>query len=88
MAKKLAASILPFQVLEGFIGTQNKNNVSIPVRAFLENPRTLGHVMEIFVSAIFIMLQKNAFGKKKFQFHARVQKCHFGNFSILPKWHF
>ena len=26
--------------------------------------------------------------KKKFKFHAWVQKCHFGNFSILPKWHF
>ena len=23
-----------------------------------------------------------------FEFHAWVQKCHFGNFSILPKWHF
>ena len=23
-----------------------------------------------------------------FEFHAQVQKCHFGNFSILPKWHF
>ena len=22
-----------------------------------------------------------------FEFHAQVQKCHFGNFSILPKWH-
>ena len=26
--------------------------------------------------------------KKIFEFHAQVQKCHFGNFSILPKWHF
>ena len=26
--------------------------------------------------------------KKIFKFHAWVQKCHFGNFSILPKWHF
>ena len=23
--------------------------------------------------------------KKKFEFHARVQKCHFGNFSFSPK---
>ena len=23
-----------------------------------------------------------------FEFHARVQNCHFGNFSFLPKWHF
>ena len=36
----------------------------------------------------FIMLQKKSFGQKQFQFYARVQKCHFGNFSILPKWHF
>ena len=41
-----------------------------------------------FLIAIFIMLQKNAFGKKNFKFHARVQKCHFSNFSIFPKWHF
>ena len=26
--------------------------------------------------------------KKIFEFHAQVQKCHFGNFLILPKWHF
>ena len=26
--------------------------------------------------------------KKIFEFHAQVQKCHFGNFSILPIWHF
>jgi hypothetical protein len=41
--------------------------------------------MEIFVSAIFIMLQKNAFGQKKFKFHARVQKCHFGKIEKLPE---
>ena len=29
------------------------------------------------------MPQKKSFGQKKFGFHARVQKCHFGNFSIL-----
>jgi hypothetical protein len=33
--KKLATSNLPFK---GFILTQNKNNFSNPVRAFLENP--------------------------------------------------
>jgi hypothetical protein len=38
MAKKLATSNLPFQAFEGFIQTQNKNNFSNPVRAFLENP--------------------------------------------------
>ena len=26
--------------------------------------------------------------KTFFEFHAQVQKCHFGNFSFLPKWHF
>ena len=26
--------------------------------------------------------------KKNFEFHAQVQKCHFGNFSIFPKWKF
>ena len=26
--------------------------------------------------------------KNFFEFHAQVQRCHFGNFSILPKWHF
>ena len=26
--------------------------------------------------------------KKFFEFHAQVQKCHFGNFSIFPKWHY
>jgi hypothetical protein len=25
--------------------------------------------------------------KNIFKFHALVQKCHFGNFSIFPKWH-
>ena len=68
--------------------------------AFLENPllyfflhkswiwQTLGHVMNIFLIGIFIMLQKNTFAQKKFKFHAPVQKCHFGNFSIFSKWHF
>ena len=34
-----------------------------------------------------IMLQRNAFGKKKFEFHARVQKCHFAKSEKLPIWH-
>jgi hypothetical protein len=37
VAKKLATSDLSFQGFEGFIRTQNKNNFSNPVRAFLEN---------------------------------------------------
>jgi hypothetical protein len=38
MAKKLVTSDLPFQALEGFIRTQNKNNFSNSVSFFLENP--------------------------------------------------
>ena len=30
------------------------------------------------------MLQKNAFGQKKFKFHAWVQKCHFGKNEKFP----
>ena len=41
-----------------------------------------------FLIAIFIMLQKNVFGKKNFEYHARDQKCHFGKIEKLPKWHF
>ena len=41
-----------------------------------------------FVNVIFIKLQKSLLAKKNFEFHAQVQKCHFGNFSILAKWHF
>ena len=29
----------------------------------------------------FIALQMKSFGPKKFKFHPRVKKCHFGNFS-------
>ena len=47
-----------------------------------------GMLWIFFLIGIFIMLQKNTFGQKKFKFHAPVQKCHFGNFSIFPKWHF
>ena len=33
-----------------------------------------------------LLHQKNTFGpKKKFDFHAWVKKCHFGNFSELSK---
>ena len=38
MSKKLAASNLAFQAFKGFIGTKDKKKISIPVRAFLENP--------------------------------------------------
>ena len=63
---------------------------------FLENPPLvlfLAYILDLegsgtcfgyfFLFAIFIMLQKNAFGQKKIKFHARVQKRHFGNFSIF-----
>ena len=26
--------------------------------------------------------------RKNFEFHAQVQKCHFGKIKKLPKWHF
>ena len=26
--------------------------------------------------------------KKNFEFHAQIQKCHFGKIEKLPKWHF
>ena len=41
-----------------------------------------------FVNVIFITLQKKSFGNFVFEFHEWVQKCHFGNFSALAKWHF
>jgi hypothetical protein len=76
MAKKLATSNLPFQGFEGFIRTQNIF-FSNPVRAFLENSLFVlwltliinlvdpGTFSEILINDSFIMLQKNAFGKKK-----------------------
>ena len=39
-----------------------------------------------FVNVIFIMLHRSLSVKKNFEFHRRVQKCHFGNFSLLAKW--
>ena len=39
--------------------------------------------MDTLVNGTFIMPQKKSFDQKKIEFHARVQKCHFGNFSIL-----
>ena len=50
--------------------------------------RTLEKVMNIFCKWHFDNASKEVFWQKNFEFHARVQKCHFGNFSILPKWHF
>jgi hypothetical protein len=44
-----------------------------------------GMLWIFFLFGIFIMLQKKAFGQKKFKFHARVQKCHFGKIKKLPK---
>ena len=42
--------------------------------------QTLEKVINIFCNRHFHNASK--------EFHARVQKCHFGNFSFLPKWHF
>ena len=36
----------------------------------------------------FHNVSKEYFWPQKIKFHAWVQKCHFGNFSVLPKWHF
>ena len=50
------------------------------------NPGFCGpwNILLIFLGyGTFVMLKKKPFGQKKFEFHARVQKCHFGNFSIL-----
>ena len=44
--------------------------------------RTLGHVMDIFLIDIFIMLQKNAFGQMQ------GSKVPFGKIEKLQKWHF
>ena len=44
-----------------------------------KNSIIAGPFLEILIAS-FTMLQKNAFGQKNFEFHARVQKCHFGNF--------
>ena len=69
-----------------------QKNISVPVKAFFRkspyctfyciNPgfgRPWGMLWIFFFTAIFILLQKNAFGqKKRFKFHARGQKCHFG----------
>ena len=41
-----------------------------------------------FVNVIFITLQKKSFGQKKFWIPCTGSKVHFGNFSILAKWHF
>ena len=72
MTKKLATSNLSFQAFEGFIGTQNKNKFSNPVKAFLENPLFVGWLTlimdladpgtfsESLINDSFIILRKNA----------------------------
>ena len=99
MSKKLGASNLVFQAFEGFIGTKKQEkNFNSREGFFRKSPFCTfycinpgfggpwGMLWIFFLIAIFIMLQKNAFGQKNFKFHARVQKCHFGNFSIFPKY--
>ena len=34
------------------------------------------------------MIQEKTFGQKFFEFHERVQKCHFAKIEKLPIWHF
>ena len=40
----------------------------------------------IFLIVIFMMFQRMLLAEKIFEFQARVQKCYFGNFSILPRY--
>ena len=44
--------------------------------------------MNTFCKWHFYNASKEVFWQKKFEFHARVQKCHFGRMEKLPKWHF
>ena len=46
-------------------------------------------MLRIFVGySTFLMLQNNHLAKEIFEFHARVQKYHFGRMEKLPKRHF
>ena len=95
MAKKLVASNFVFQAFERLIEKFNSREGFFrksPFLYFLLHKswiwRTLGHVMDIFSYCHFQKAWKKCFWPKKIKFHAPVQKCHFGNFSIFPKWHF
>ena len=50
--------------------------------------QTLEKVMNIFCKRHFHNDSKEVFLPKKFEFHARGQKCHFDSFKKLPKWQF
>ena len=51
--------------------------------------QTLEKVMNIFCKWHFHNASKRSLlAKKFFEFHARVQKCHFGRMEKLSKWHF
>ena len=91
MAKKLAASNLVFQTIEGFIFHRNlkqeKNSREGFFRKFCTfyciNPGfggPWGMLRIFFLIAIFIMLHKNAFGQKKFQISCTGSK--------VPLWQF
>ena len=99
--KKLAASNSVFQAFEGFIERSNKEKISIPVRAFLENPLFVlftAYILDLVdpgaCYGYFVLLpfsecfKRMLLFKKVFKFHDRVQKCHFGKIEKLPKWHF
>ena len=60
---------------------QNKTKISNPVRAFLENPLWLTLITDLMdpgtfseINDTYKILQKNAFGKKHFEFLRGVQK--------------
>ena len=70
-------------------------------KAWFATQRTVGHsnqkckeTFKIFTSLKNIPSFSHTFDSKVcyhtkyFKFHAPIQKCHFGNFWIFPKWHF
>ena len=70
-------------------------------KAWFATQRTVGHsnqkckeTFKIFTSLKNIPSFSHTFDSKVcyhtkyFKFYAPIQKCHFGNFSIFPKWHF
>jgi hypothetical protein len=71
------------------------------VRAFLKNPLLVhfpAYILDLvdpvtcygnfFLLSFSYCFKTILLAKKNFQFHAQVQKCHFGRIEKLPKWHF
>ena len=80
--KKLATSNLPFQVFEGLIQTQNtfffKSRKGFFTKSSFCTFADLNHgfgrpwdiLWNFLINDSFLIVQKNAFGKKSFEFHA------------------